>query len=105
MLHVEEHIEAKKTDAVLVTGGSAGGFGSALLADDVFDYFPHASHLAVAVDAGLMVSEKWRDAAVNRWHAPKEICDRLKSTIAAESVPGEGTVIRIGLGREVLEVE
>ena len=74
-----KHIEAKKTDTVLVTGGSAGGFGSALLADDVFDYFPHASHLAVAVDAGLMVSEKWRDAAVNRWHAPKEICDRLKT--------------------------
>lgn len=35
----------------------------------------------------------------------RQICDRLKSTIAAESVPGEGTVIRIGLGREVLEVE
>lgn len=35
----------------------------------------------------------------------RQICDRLKSTITAESVPGEGTVIRIGLGREVLEVE
>jgi len=35
----------------------------------------------------------------------RQICDRLKSTITAESVPGEGTTIRIGLGREVLEVE
>lgn len=35
----------------------------------------------------------------------RQICDRLKSTIAAESAPGEGTTIRIGLGREVLEVE
>lgn len=35
----------------------------------------------------------------------RQICDRLKSTITAESVPGEGTTIRIGLGREVLEAE
>ncbi len=35
----------------------------------------------------------------------RQICDRLKSTITAESVQGEGTTIRIGLGREVLEVE
>ena len=35
----------------------------------------------------------------------RQICDRLKSTITASSVPGEGTTIRIGLGREVLEVE
>ncbi len=35
----------------------------------------------------------------------RQICERLKSTITAESVLGEGTIIRIGLGREVLEVE
>ena len=35
----------------------------------------------------------------------RQICNRLKSTITAESVPGEGTTIRIGLAREVLEVE
>lgn len=35
----------------------------------------------------------------------RQICDRLKHRITAESVSGEGTVIRIGLGREVLEVE
>lgn len=35
----------------------------------------------------------------------RQICDRLKSTITAQSAPGEGTTIRIGLGREVLEVE
>lgn len=35
----------------------------------------------------------------------RQICDRLKHTITAESVSGEGTVIRIGLGREVLEIE
>lgn len=35
----------------------------------------------------------------------RQICDRLKHTITARSVPGEGTTICIGLGREVLEIE
>lgn len=35
----------------------------------------------------------------------KQICDRLRHTITADSVPGEGTCVRIGLGREVLEIE
>lgn len=35
----------------------------------------------------------------------RQICDRLKHTITARSVPGEGTTICIGLGREVLETE
>ncbi len=35
----------------------------------------------------------------------KQICDRLKHTITARSVPDEGTVVCIGLGREVLETE
>lgn len=35
----------------------------------------------------------------------RQICERLKHTITAQSALGEGTAIRIGLGREVLEVE
>lgn len=35
----------------------------------------------------------------------KQICDRLKHTITAESVLGEGTTMRIRLDREVLETE
>ncbi len=35
----------------------------------------------------------------------KQVCDRLKHTITVRSVPGEGTTVCIGLGREVLEVE
>lgn len=35
----------------------------------------------------------------------RQICDRLKHTITARSVPGEGTTVCIGLGREVLEIE
>ncbi len=74
-----KQIDANSIDSVLVTGGSAGGFGSAILADSAFDYFPSAQNLAVAVDGSLMVSPKWKEAALNRWHSPKEICDRLVS--------------------------
>lgn len=35
----------------------------------------------------------------------KQVCDRLRHSITAQSLPGEGTTIRIGLRREVLEVE
>ncbi|MGN0755227.1 MAG: sensor histidine kinase [Aristaeellaceae bacterium] len=35
----------------------------------------------------------------------RRICDNLGHTISAESVPGEGTVLRIGLEQEKLEVE
>ncbi|MDE5746762.1 MAG: sensor histidine kinase, partial [Acetatifactor sp.] len=35
----------------------------------------------------------------------KQICERLMHTITVRSVPGEGTTVCIGLGREVLEVE
>lgn len=74
-----KQIDADSMDSVLVTGGSAGGFGSAILADTAFDYFPKAKNLAVAVDAGLMVSNKWKEVALHRWHSPKKICDRLVS--------------------------
>ncbi len=35
----------------------------------------------------------------------RQICDRLRHTITVSSAPGKGTTVRIGLGREVLEVE
>ncbi len=35
----------------------------------------------------------------------RQICDRLRHTITADSAAGEGTCVRIGLGREVLETE
>lgn len=74
-----KQIVPSKIDSVLVTGGSAGGFASAILADMAFDYFPNASQLTVAVDGGLMNNEKWHEIVKERWHAPKEISDRIKT--------------------------
>ena len=65
-------------DAVLVTGFSAGGFGTALNANDTFTrYFPDTENLTVFVDSALLLNENWRDIAENVWHALQSIASRL----------------------------
>ena len=66
-------------DTLLVTGFSAGGFATSLLADDVIGRFPTAENITVCVDSSLLLYDGWHDTAVNLWQAPKEISDRLTS--------------------------
>ena len=73
--------EAKKyvgePDTLLVTGFSAGGFATSLLADDVIDHFPSVTNTTVAVDSSLLLYDDWKNTAENLWKSPKEISDRL----------------------------
>ena len=62
---------------MLVTGFSAGGFATSLLADDVIDRFPMAENITVCVDSSLILYDGWHDTAVNLWKSPSEISDRL----------------------------
>ncbi|MBR2671811.1 MAG: pectin acetylesterase [Oscillospiraceae bacterium] len=64
-------------DTLLVTGFSAGGFATSLLADDVIDRFPSANNITVCVDSSLLLYEGWHETAVNLWQSPAEISDRL----------------------------
>ena len=64
-------------DTLLVTGFSAGGFATALLADDVIDRFPSAGNVTVCVDSSLLLYDGWHDTAVDLWRTPSEISDRL----------------------------
>lgn len=67
-------------EAVLVTGYSAGGFASALLADDVFtNYFPNAESKNVLVDAALLLNDDWHSIAADVWQTPPNISDKLTS--------------------------
>ena len=66
-------------DTLLVTGFSAGGFGTSLLADDVIDRFPSAKNITVCVDSSLLLYDGWHETAVNLWQSPKEISERLKT--------------------------
>ena len=64
-------------DTLLVTGFSAGGFATSLLADDVIDRFPSAENVTVCVDSSLLLYDGWHDTAVDLWRTPSEISDRL----------------------------
>ena len=64
-------------DTLLVTGFSAGGFATSLLADDVIDRFPSAENVTVCVDSSLLLYDGWHETAVDLWNAPTEISDRL----------------------------
>lgn len=67
-------------DTVVITGYSAGGFGAALLSDDVFTYyFPNAKSKNVLVDASLLLNNNWHSIATDVWQTPKEISDKLVS--------------------------
>ncbi|MBR3001323.1 MAG: pectin acetylesterase [Oscillospiraceae bacterium] len=68
-----------KPETLLVTGFSAGGFGTSLLSDDVIDRFPSAKNITVCVDSSLLLYDGWHETAVGLWQSPKEISDRLVS--------------------------
>ncbi|MBE5957910.1 MAG: pectin acetylesterase [Lachnospiraceae bacterium] len=64
-------------DTLLVTGFSAGGFATSLLADDVIDRFPSAENVTVCVDSSLLLYDGWHETTVNLWKSPTQISDRL----------------------------
>ncbi|MEC0125515.1 MULTISPECIES: pectin acetylesterase-family hydrolase [Paenibacillus] len=66
-------------DTLLVTGFSAGGFGTSLLADDVIDYYPSTSNVTVAVDSSLLLTDDWQDISENVWKSPQPISERLNT--------------------------
>lgn len=78
MQQLMERAGIENADTVVVTGYSAGGFGAALLADDVFtNYFPNAESKTVLVDASLLLHDDWHTIATEVWQTPKEISDKL----------------------------
>ncbi len=64
-------------DTLLVTGFSAGGFATSLLADDVIERFPSAQNVTVCVDSSLLLYDDWHKTAEELWQSPKEITNRL----------------------------
>lgn len=66
-----------RPDKLLIAGYSAGGFGTALLAEHVMSYFPNTSNVTVVVDSSLLLHKDWHGIATNVWHTPKEIADRI----------------------------
>lgn len=72
---VKEYIG--EPDTLLITGFSAGGFATSLLADDVIEHFPETENITVCVDSSLILYDGWHESADNLWKTPQEISDRL----------------------------
>lgn len=77
MESVAKYVE--DSDSLLVTGFSAGGFATSLLADDVINHFPKATNITACVDSSLLLYDGWKESATNLWKSPKEISDRLST--------------------------
>ena len=58
------------SDTLLVTGFSAGGFATSLLADDVINYFPKATNINVCVDkVKILFDCSYRDDTLQQYQA------------------------------------
>lgn len=66
-------------DGLLICGCSGGGFGAALLADDLIGLYPDCSNVVTLVDSGFFLLEGWREIAKNVWHAPEAIVSNIRS--------------------------
>lgn len=64
-------------EALLIAGYSAGGFGAAMLAEDIVAYFPETENITVCTDGALLINDEWKDVALERWHAPPKIAERM----------------------------
>lgn len=66
-------------DQLLIAGYSAGGFGAAMLAEDILDRFPEVRNAAVCIDSALLLHPDWTGVARDLWHAPDHIASRIRS--------------------------
>lgn len=66
-------------EKLIITGFSAGAFGTALLADDIIGEFPACHDVTVICDSAMMHNH-WQTIAREVWDAPEEICARLTGT-------------------------
>lgn len=68
-----------KPEALMIAGYSAGGFGAAMLAEDIIERFPDTQNITVCIDGALLIHPNWRGIAETRWHAPEHILNRMHS--------------------------
>lgn len=66
-------------EALVVSGCSGGGFGAALLTDDVMTVYPDCGNVTCLVDSAFIPMEEWREVAEKVWKTPNEIASRIHS--------------------------
>lgn len=67
----------KSSKTLLIAGVSAGGFGVALMAEDVIGEFPDCENITCVVDGSLLLKDDWGRIAREVWKSPEHIWKRL----------------------------
>lgn len=63
---------------LLVTGGSAGGFGAAIDTTAVMEYFPETENVTTLVDSSLLLYD-WHSVSEDVWKSPSAVSDVLST--------------------------
>lgn len=61
---------------LLVTGGSAGGFGAAINTGVVLEHLPDTTNVTTMVDSSLLLYD-WRSVSEDVWHSPQDVTNVL----------------------------
>ena len=63
---------------LLIMGSSGGGFGAAVLADDIIRRFPSAEKITCVIDSSLLLAD-WPSIARDVWKCPAHLQERMVS--------------------------
>lgn len=66
-------------EAIVVSGSSAGGFGTSFLSEDITELFPETTNFVCCVDASQLYWDQFPEVCRNVWNAPEHIASRFVS--------------------------
>ncbi len=67
-------------EELLVAGYSAGGYGAAMLTEDLLEnYFPGAGHTTLCVDSSLLLLDNWEEVFRDIWNADEHFVEKLET--------------------------
>lgn len=66
-------------ETIVVSGSSAGGFGTSFLSEDITELFPDTKNFVSCVDASQLYWDKFPEVCKNVWKAPEHIAKRFVS--------------------------
>jgi len=66
-------------ETIVVSGSSAGGFGTSFLSEDITELFPETRNFVTCVDASQLYWDKFPEVCRNVWKAPEHIASRFVS--------------------------
>lgn len=64
---------------MVVAGYSAGGFGTAILANDIVESFPNTNNFTIVVDGAILDIPHIADIMKNKWGSPEKIWRVMKT--------------------------